>query len=159
MRTAHYSVLCLSIIAAACAKSADKAVDSPKATPAPAAAPAPTPAISLADVAGKWQVVSTPTEGKDTSSTKYTLTATSDTSGWTMTFVGRKPIPVHLRTDGDSIIWSAGPFESVRRKGVQVSTNSVFRLQGGKLQGNTTAHYSKGADSVLHLRTEGTKAP
>jgi hypothetical protein len=160
MRTSHYSVLCLSIVAMACAKTADKAVDSPKAAPAPAPAPpAPTPAISLADVAGKWQLVSTPTEGKDTTATKSTLTTTSDTSGWTMTFAGRKPVKLHVRTDGDSVISTSEPYQSVRRKGVQVTTNSVFRLQGGKLQGTTTAHYSKGADSVLHLRSEGTKAP
>jgi hypothetical protein len=160
MRISHYSVLCLSVVAVACAKSADKAVDSPKATPAPvAAAPAPVPAISLAAVAGKWQLVSTPTEGKDTTTTKSTLTTTSDTTGWTMTFPGRKPVALHVRTDGDSVIASSAPYESVRRKGVQVTTTSVFRLQDGKLQGMTTAHYSKGADSVLHLRSEGTKAP
>jgi hypothetical protein len=33
-----------------------------------------------------------------------------------------------------------------------------LRLQDGKLVGTTTAHYAKsGADSVLVLKTEGTK--
>jgi hypothetical protein len=37
-------------------------------------------------------------------------------------------------------------------------TESVFRLQNGKLVGTTTAHYTKsGADSVLVLKSEGTK--
>jgi hypothetical protein len=52
------------------------------------------------------------------------------------------------------------PYESVRRKGVQVTTTSAFRRQGDKLVGTTVAHYkSGGADSVLRLRTEATKAP
>jgi hypothetical protein len=60
---------------------------------------------------------------------------------------------------GDSIITEAGPFESVRRKGVQVRTNSVMRLQDGNLVGNSVAHYvTKAADSVLRLRLTGTRA-
>jgi hypothetical protein len=54
----------------------------------------------------------------------------------------------------------AGPFESVLRKGVQVNTQVVSRLQGGKLVGVTTARYDvKGADSVTRLNFEGTRAP
>jgi hypothetical protein len=35
-----------------------------------------------------------------------------------------------------------------------------MKLQGGKLVGMTAAHYSTtGPDSVLRLRTEGTKMP
>jgi len=53
----------------------------------------------------------------------------------------------------------AGPYPSVRRKGVTVSTNSVMRLQGGNLVGNTTAHFKvKTPDSVLVLNTNGTRA-
>jgi hypothetical protein len=51
-------------------------------------------------------------------------------------------------------------FPSQRRKGVKVQTEVVSRLQGGKIVGMTTARYKNaGADSVLQLRTEGTKAP
>jgi hypothetical protein len=54
---------------------------------------------------------------------------------------------------------AAGPYPSVRRKGVQVTTYSTARLQGGSLTGNTTAHYKvKSADSVLTLTTSGTRA-
>jgi hypothetical protein len=121
---------------------------------------APPPVIVLADVAGKWNIVATPTEGKDTSVTKSVITATADTTGWTMAFPGGKPFPLHVSTSGDSIVTHAGPYASVRRKGVQVTTDGVYRLQGGKLVGTTTAHYAtKGADSVLHLTIEGTKAP
>jgi hypothetical protein len=53
----------------------------------------------------------------------------------------------------------AGPYPSVRRKGVTVSTNAVSRLQGGNLVGRSTAHYQvKTADSVLTLNSVGTRA-
>jgi len=46
----------------------------------------------------------------------------------------------------------------VLRKGVKVTTHSVFRLQDGKLVGTTVARYTtKGADSVRNLRSEGTR--
>jgi hypothetical protein len=124
-------------------------------TAAVTTAPAP---INLADVAGTWNMRAVPTTG-DTTATTYVLTATSNTSGWTITFPGRAPIPVRVAVDGDSVILEAGPFASVRRKGVQVSTNSVARFQGGSLTGTTTAHYNvKTADSVLTLNTSGTRA-
>jgi hypothetical protein len=164
MRIPRYVALCLAVLALACAKGADKTQDSAAGTvattpPAPAPA-APAPAIVMADVAGKWVLIATPTDGTDTASTTTTITATADTAGWTQTFAGRKPVPMHVRVDGDSIITQAGPYDSFRRKGVKVSTNGVYHMQGGKLVGHTVAHYNtKGADSVLHLKVEGTKAP
>ena len=69
-------------------------------------------------------------------------------------------MPAQITVSGDSVITETGPHASVRRKGVQVSTHAVFRKEGDKLVGTTTAHYkTKGADSVLVLRTEGTRAP
>jgi hypothetical protein len=167
MRPPRYSAVCLALVVAACAKSADRTNDSaagavastpPAMAPGPTAAPA--SAIVLADIAGKWTVVATPTDGTDTASTTTTIVATADTTGWTQTYMGRKPIPMHVRVDGDSIISQAGPYDSFRRKGVKVTTNGVWRHQGGNLVGNLTAHYSvKGPDSVLHLTVKGTKAP
>lgn len=154
--------LCLSAaVLAGCAKKDNAAVDttassSSATTTAPAPAPAP---VNLADVAGKWNMRSVPTTGADTSATTYVLTATSNTSGWTITFPGRKAIPMKVTVDGDSITLDAGPYPSVRRKGVQVITHSVNRLQGGSLAGSTTAHYKvKTADSVLTLTNTGTRA-
>jgi hypothetical protein len=160
MRATFCFAVCISAVTLGCGKSSDKADSAANAAVTPAPAPPPPAPISLATVAGKWQVRATPQEGKDTSATMSVLTATADTTGWTMTFPSRKPIPVHVRTDGDSVMIHTGPYSSVRRKGVQVKTDGVFRLQDGKLVGMTVAHYStNGADSVLHLRTEGTKAP
>jgi len=133
------------------------------ATPATAstpAAPTPAAAVSLADVAGKWTIKSTPVDGKDTTVMTWVLTATADTTGWTRTNPGAKPIAMHVRTDADSIMTHAGPYASTRRKGQQVISESILRLQGGRLVGASTAHYkTAGADSVAHFRLEGTKTP
>ena len=129
-------------------------------TAAPAAAPAAAP-IKLADVAGKWAVRLMPESG-DSTLAKYELVATGDSSGWTLNFPKRKPIPIRvLAVAGDSIVGEAGPFESVLRKGVNVTmARSVYRLQDGKLVGTTTAHYAtSGPDSVASLRFEATHAP
>ena len=152
--------LCLSAaVLAGCAKKDNAAVDTTaSSSTATTTAPAPAP-VNLADVAGKWNMRSVPTSGADTSATTYVLTATSNTSGWTITFPGRKAIPVKVTVDGDSITLDAGPYPSVRRKGVQVITHSVSRLQGGSMVGSTTAHYNvKTADSVLTLTNTGTRA-
>ena len=146
------------LLLVACSKSEQAAKDT--AAPAAAAAPAPAPALNLADFAGKWAMVSTPTEGKDTSSTKYTLTATPDTVGWVIEFPSGVKVPMQITVSGDSLMSKTGVFSSQRRKNVKVFTEGSFRMQGGKMVGMTTAHYQgAGADSVLHLRTEGTKAP
>lgn len=152
-----------SLLLAGCAKSDQAAKDSTAAAaamPAPAAVPAPTPALALSDVAGKWQVRSVPESGSDTSSTNYVLTATADTAGWVITFPSGVKVPLHVTVSGDSVIEKTGMFASQRRKGMKVMTEASMKLQGGKLVGTTVAHYSKaGPDSVLRLRTEGTKIP
>ena|SRR5690242_4474389 len=154
------------LLIAGCAKSDQVAKDSAAGTAAaPAAAtPAPTPApaatLSLADVAGKWQMRSVPESGTDTSATTYVMTATADTTGWMINFPSGVKVPLHVTVSGDSLVQKTATFASQRRKGVKVSTDGVFRLQNGKLVGTTIAHYTKaGADSVLRLHTEGTKLP
>ena len=125
------------------------------ATTAAAPPPAPAPTISLADVAGKWQMKTM--NEKDSVLLKYELVV--DSAGWTLHFPKRKPVQGHATVSGDSIILDAGPYESLLRKGVQVTTHGVVRLQNGNLVGTTVAHYNtKGADSVLNLKTEGTRA-
>ena len=149
--------LCAAVLTG-CAKKDNAAVDTMAMASSTETTTAPAP-VNLADVAGKWNMRSVPATGADTSATTYVLTATSNTSGWTITFPGRKPTPVQVRTDGDSVMIDAGPFPSARRKAVQVTTNSVSRLQGGNFVGTTTAHYKvKTADSVLTLTTTGTRA-
>lgn len=140
--------------AAAVSAIPDSAAGSMAATPA---APAP---ISLGAVAGRWDMRAVPESG-DTTATTYVMTATADSTGWMMAFPDRAPVKLRLvSVAGDSIVAEAGPYASVRRRGVQVTTHSVMRMQGDRLVGHTTAHYkTTGPDSVLQLRTEGTRRP
>jgi hypothetical protein len=163
-RTTRIAICCSAAVLAGCAKK-EAAVDTTSAmasststsTTTATVAPAPAP-INLADVAGKWDMRSVPTTG-DTTPTTFVLTATGTTSGWTIKFPGRGAIAERVVVAGDSIILEAGPYQSVRRKGVQVVTNGALRLQGGNLVGNNTAHYKvKTPDSVLVLNTTGTRA-
>lgn len=158
-RTSRLVLCCAALIVAACAKK--EAPKDTTAAMAPAPAPAPAPALAAADVAGTWHFSAVPTTGKDTSATTFDLAATADTAAWTMTFTksGLK-VPATHSISGDTLTITAGPFASQRRKGQKVSTVTVLKMDGGKLIGETTAHYEKaGADSVAVLRTEGTKAP
>jgi hypothetical protein len=130
----------------------DEMADAPP-TP-PASAP-----IALADVAGKWAVRLMPESG-DSTLLNFEMVATGDTSGWAFNFPKRKPVPIRvIAVDGDSVVIEAGPFESNLRKGVQVTSRTVNRLQDGKLVGATTARYvTTGPDSVAHFRFEATRA-
>jgi hypothetical protein len=72
----------------------------------------------------------------------------------------RDPLEAEVTTSGDSIVMVAGPFESVRRDGVMVTTHSVYRLEGDRLVGTVVARYeTTEADSVLRLASEGTRTP
>lgn len=152
------AALSCAVMALSCAKSDTSATDT-AAVAEPAMAPPPA-AITLADVAGTWNQ-KTMAEAGDSVLTTSVLSATSDTTGWTLTVKGRKPVPLRVVTvGGDSIVTVSAPFESVLRKGVQVTTTSVMRLKDGKLVSATTARYStKGADSVRQLRVVGERAP
>jgi len=140
---------------AACNRAQDQpAADTAAAAPGTAAA-----AISLAALAGRWRMRSISETG-DTTLASYELVATSDTTGWTFILPDRPPIPVRVSIVGDSIRTEGGPFESTLRKGVQVTLTGVLRLEGDKLSGTTVAHFAgSGPDSVLHVRTEGARAP
>lgn len=145
-------VLCSAVVLAACAKK-----DQPPGADTTAMAP---PPATMADMAGKWTMQSS-REGSDSVLVTYEINATADTSGWTITFPGRDPMPLRVSPmAGDSVVTEVGPYESVLRNGVQVWTRSVMRMEGGNLVGTTVAHYSVNtADSVVNLRMTGTRAP
>lgn len=166
-RTARLALFCCAAVLAACAKT-DKSVADTAATPidpgattgTSAGAVAGTASLALSDVAGTWKMRAVPTSGSDMTPTEYTLVATGEPGGWKATFANGLVVPVRVSAAGDSIAFEMGPYKSVRRKGVDVTTRGVFRKQGDKLAGNTSAHYNvKTADSLLTLRVEGTKAP
>lgn len=123
----------------------------------PADTVAAAPTISLADIAGTWNMRAVPESG-DTTATISQAQITADT--WTLFLQDRDPIEGVVTTSGDSIIVDAGPYESVRRAGLMVTTHGVYRLEGDRLMGTTVAHYvTSDADSVLRLTVEGTRAP
>lgn len=115
--------------------------------------------IALADVAGTWEV-RTMAMGSDSVIVTSKLVATGTNEGWMLTLPGRDPAPMRvILVSGDSIVTETGPYESVLRPGVMVTTRQVNRLQGGKLIGTVVARYqTTGADSVVNLRSEGTRA-
>jgi len=117
------------------------------------------PAASLADFAGTWQVRGNNEAGDSIIS--YRLVATGDTTGWTMTFPGREPVPVRVvSVAGDSVIAEAGPYASALRPGVQVRTHSIFRRSGDTIVGVTHARYDvRTADSLMTIRSTGTRVP
>ena len=158
MRTT--TLLGVALLLAACAKKEDaKPAESAMAAPA-MAAPAPTPApFSLSDAAGTWDYVARTPAG-DTVLVQAVLTATADADHWTLLFKGRKPVPLRVTVSGDSVITAAGPYESVLRKGVMVTTDGFMHMTTGKLVGRSVAHYAtKSADSVRQLKVEGTRKP
>lgn len=116
------------------------------------------PTISLADIAGTWNVRYVPESGDTTRVTNSQIRVTAD--GWTLLLADRDPVQGVVTTSGDSILVIEGPYESVRRDGTMVTTHSVHRLEGERLVGTVVARYPTGdADSVLVLRSEGTRAP
>lgn len=141
---------CAVLLSFACAKQEE--------APAPPPAPPGPPPISLADVAGNWQIRVNSAAGD--SVLGFTLLATSDTSGWTMTMPGNRTVPVRvLSVAGDSIVTEAGPYPSALRRGQQVRTHSIFRLHDGELRGTTHATYNVNtADSVATLNSVGRRA-
>ena len=159
----HFAFFCCAaVLLGGCGRAEDRAADDRAAMDtvgASSEAQATAAEISLADVAGKWKLRSTDEAGENV--VEAELVATSDTSGWTLTAPKRKPVPVRVvAVAGDSIATEAGPFESFIRKGVQVTTRTVYRLHGGKLVGTIEAHYAIGGrDSVARRPSEGTRVP
>lgn len=143
----------LCIVAIACGGEAQNEMEE---TPAPAPAPAPA-ALTLADVAGQWNVEVMPAN-VDTTVLAFEMTATADGS-WMMMFPGRTDhVAMQATAAGDSIVTQAGPYPSALRPGVNVTTSGVMRLENGMLVGTTTARYEgAGADSVVMLRTRATR--
>ena len=149
----HPTLLVAALALLACSAADDTAVDS-------AAGEQASRNTTLAAFAGTWNVRAMPAQG-DSTIGMYVVTATSDTSGWTLAFPGREPIPMRvLSVAGDSVVVEAGPYPSTLRQDVQVVTRSVTRVLGDRMIGTAVARYQNaGADSVRTLRLEGTRAP
>jgi hypothetical protein len=154
----RFALLCCTLVLAGCERAADRGTGEQAAmdTAASAMSDAPAP-ISLADVAGKWKIRSTDEAGG--TPVEVEMVATADTSGWTLTGPDGKPVPLRVvAMEGDSIVTEAGPYESFVRKGVQVRTRTVNRLEGDKLVGTIEATYTtKSGDSVVKRLSEASR--
>jgi len=159
--TAILAVTFGTVLTAACNSGDGTPGDSALTAAAEAVTPRPaTPTISLSQVAGKWNLRAVPESGTDTTPTNAVLTATSDTTGWTMTIGNAPPVPLRVRVNGDTIMTESAEYESSRRRGVKVTTRGMMRLVGDSLVGTTIARYATpGPDSVMHLRSVGKRAP
>ena len=123
------------------------------------AAAAAEPAGTLARFAGRWQVTARNEVGDSLPS--HVLTATADTTGWTITFPDRPPIPVRIvDASGDLVVMETEPYESVLRPGVRVTVQFVERVSGDRTTGSLLALYDvAGSNAVLRGVTEGTRLP
>lgn len=133
-------------------------MDAPSDTMQMAPAPSAT-GIALGDMKGEWRINAMPLD-RDTILVSHQLWASDDTAAWRFKFDGRSDtIKVNvIAVEGDSIRVRVGPYLSGLRKDVQVVSDIAYRLQGGKLLGHITAHYAvPTADSLVHLRSEGTR--
>ena len=145
---------CLLALLVACAR--EEPADSATADSAATAAPA---APSLAGYAGTWNM-ETMGMGSDSVLVRFTMTATADSTGWVYNFPGKAPVPIRiLSVENGAVMSEAGPYDSNLRPGTPVSIRVVTRVDGDTLTGDVVATFQGGAaDSVLNLRTRGTRA-
>ena len=117
------------------------------------------PGGTLAKFAGRWQVTARNEVGDSLPS--HVLTATADTTGWTVTFPDRPPVPVRIvEASGDVVVIETEPYESVLRPGVRVTVQFVERVNGDRSRGRLLALYDvSGSNAVLRGITEGTRLP
>lgn len=117
------------------------------------------PGLTLSDLAGTWTMQAT-LDTPDTTVVSYTISGGVDAASWTITLPDRDPMPARVTVAGDSAVFEVGPYESILRAGVMVSTRSVGRLNMGRMTGTMVASYqTSAADSVVRGRFEGSRAP
>ncbi len=114
--------------------------------------------IALADVAGTWNLTGTFATEEPTV-INYSIVATDSETGWTLLLPNRGPIEIRIvAIDGDSIVGESGPFHSIIRDGVMVTTRTVLRLQGDMLVGTLDATYDTDPVEMVAGTFEGTRA-
>ena len=113
---------------------------------------------SLADFAGTWNIRALNEMG-DSVLVEYQMMATDGMDGWMVMFPDREPLPARVVAfEGDSLVTEVGPYESLFRPGVMVTTRSVGRLEGGAMVGSFVATYdTEEADSILRGQSQGTR--
>ncbi len=123
----------------------------------PAKAPAKAPAMQIpAGVAGTWEGKST-IGPKDSVVVTNVVTATANTKGWTLKFPNRDLLPARIiAAGGDSVVIEVGPYESILRKGQQVTTRTTGHYKGDVMTGTFEAKYTNG--DVVKGKSAATRA-
>jgi hypothetical protein len=67
--------------------------------------------------------------------------ATATASGWTVDLEGRPGVPVQPTIQGDSLVTTTAPYESILRAGVMVTVRTAAVLRDGALVGNVEATF------------------
>lgn len=147
----RFAVALLAVaVVTACAAKEEPAADS--AAPAAAAA-----APTVADFAGTWNTASVLEGTPDT--VKSTMTGTADGT-WTMSLEGRPNIPLTVSISGDSLIAQSAEYESILRKGVQVTVRTAGVMSGGMMTGKLVATYKTATgEQIVNGTFTSTKAP
>lgn len=145
----RFAVALLTVTAlSACAAKEEPAADSA----APAAA-----MMTVADFAGTWNTLGVLEGSPDT--VRSTMTGTAD-GIWTMSLEGRPNIPVTVSISGDSLIAQSAEYESILRKGVQVSVRSAGVMSGGMMTGKLVSTYkTPTGEEVVNGTFTGTRVP
>lgn len=114
--------------------------------------------IALADVAGTWNLTGT-LATEEATVIEYSVVATDSETGWLLNLPDRDPIEIRIvAIDGDSIVGESGPFPSILREGVMVTTRTVLRLHGEALAGTLDATYDTDPVQTVPGTFEGTRA-
>jgi len=114
--------------------------------------------IALADVAGTWNLTGT-LATEEATVIEYSVVATDSETGWLLNLPDRDPIEIRIvAIDGDSIVGESGPFPSILREGVLVTTRTVLRLHGEVLVGTLDAIYDTDPIQTVPGTFEGTRA-
>ncbi len=114
--------------------------------------PAPT---KTSPFAGNWDA-KTMVGPKDSVVATYVLHATSTQKGWTVTFPKRAPLALRIiAMGGDSVVAEMGPYESVLRANIKVTTRTTTHVKGDTFAGTFSAKYTNG--DVLDGKVSGTR--
>lgn len=100
-------------------------------------------AITAKDLAGMWKIQAMIGPKDSVVSTSTTRNKSDGTS--TVQFPKRQPIEARTLTmGGDSVVSEVGPYESVLRPGVMVTTQTTAHVKGNDMTGTFVAVYSTG---------------
>ena len=147
------TVLTLSLVLAACAKTETAQTDSSAAAPTMAAA-----TLSEADVAGTWKGTAM-AEGSDSVMVHWTQVCGNGTCRLT-TEESKDTVMSTYRLDADSSIGMSSPFTDPAIAPVPLIDHYVVRLSGSTVTGTGRMVLADKPDSVvLRYRIQGTRVP